>query len=131
MKTYFRNLSILVIIVSLVMFGILYLWAQNFGILIAAISVLSSASIAFISSLFLYQAIQSESNYAFLSKITTSMLLKFVLSIAATLICVWLYKPFKVHFAVSFFITYFIFTGYEVWYMMKLNQEVHTQKKQG
>jgi hypothetical protein len=119
MKNYIKNLSLLILITTLVLLPIFYLWADQMGIWVASIAVLTSGSIAMLSTWIIYQGIQNTQHYQFMNKIISSMLVKFALSIIATLICVWQYKPFKIQFVVAFFLTYLIFTVFEVRQLMK------------
>lgn len=119
MKNYLKNLSLLILITTLVLLPIFYLWADQMGIWVSSIAVLTSGSIAILSTWIIYQGIQNTQHYQFMNKIISSMLIKFALSIIATLICIWQYKPFKVQFVVAFFVTYLIFTVFEVKHLMK------------
>lgn len=119
MKNYIKNLSLLILGTTIVLLPIFYFWANEMGIWIASIAVLTSGSIAILSTWIIYQGIQNNNHYQFMNKIISSMLIKFALSIIATLICIWQYKPLKVQFVVAFFVTYLIFTIFEVKHLMK------------
>lgn len=123
MKNYLKNLSLLILITTLVLLPVFYAWANQMGIWVASIAVLTSGSIAVLSTWIIYQGIQHTQHYQFMNKIISSMLVKFALSIIATLICVWQYKPFKIQFVVAFFVTYLIFTVFEVRQLMKWTME--------
>ncbi|MCS7028937.1 MAG: hypothetical protein NZ519_09240 [Bacteroidia bacterium] len=119
MTNYIKNLSLLILLTTVILLPIFYAWANQTGIWIASIAILTSGSIALLSAWIIYQGIQNTQHYVFMNKIISSMLVKFALSILATLICVWQFKPFKVQFVVAFFVTYLVFTIYEVKNLMK------------
>lgn len=119
MTNYIKNLSLLILLTTVILLPIFYAWANQTGIWIASIAILTSGSIALLSAWIIYQGIHNTQNYVFMNKIISSMLVKFALSILATLICVWQFKPFKVQFVVAFFVTYLVFTIYEVKNLMK------------
>jgi hypothetical protein len=129
MKNYIKNLSLLILATTLILLPVFYFWADVMGIWIASIAVLTSGSIAMLSTWIIYQGIQNAQHYQFMNKIISSMLIKFVLSITATLICIWQYKPLKVQFVVAFFVTYLIFTVFEVKQLMKWTME-HSKNPQ-
>lgn len=129
MKNYIRNLSLLIIATSILLLPAFYFWANQSGIWVASIAVFTSGSIAVLSAWIIYKGIQNTQHYQFMNTIISSMLIKFAFSIIATLICIWQYKPFKVQFVIAFFVTYVIFTVFEVKYLMKwVNEQSKTPK---
>lgn len=123
MRNYIKNLSLLILSTTIILLPLFYLWANQIGIWVASIAILTSGTIALVSTWIIYQGIKNTQHYQFMNKIISSMLVKFALSILATVICIWQYKPYKIQFVVAFFITYLIFTAFEVKHLMKWTTE--------